>query len=71
MAFVVLLLLELLLLAVCLQQCKPTHVEPREGDCSFVFDASLAKQQLGWEPKVPLSEGMDLTIAFERQRCGV
>lgn len=50
---------------------KPDHVEPREGDCSFMFDASFAKKQLGWQPKVSLPEGMDLTIAYERKRCGV
>ncbi len=48
-----------------------THVAPREGDCSFVFSAERARRELGWTPKVTLSEGMDLTIAFERKRCGV
>jgi UDP-glucose 4-epimerase len=51
--------------------CTPSHVEPREGDCSFVFDAGFAKKQVGWQPKVSLTDGMDLTIAYERVRCQV
>ncbi len=30
-------------------------------------DISLAKETLGWEPKVPLEEGLDRTIAYFRQ----
>ena len=30
-------------------------------------DISLAKEALGWEPKVPLEEGLDRTIAYFRQ----
>jgi UDP-glucuronate decarboxylase len=30
-------------------------------------DISLAKEQLGWEPKIPLDEGLDLTIAYFRK----
>ena len=30
-------------------------------------DISLAKKALGWEPKVPLEEGLDRTIAYFRQ----
>ena len=29
-------------------------------------DIDLAKQLLGWEPKISLSEGMDLTINYFR-----
>jgi UDP-glucuronate decarboxylase len=30
-------------------------------------DITLAKQKLGWEPKIPLSEGLDHTIAYFAQ----
>ena len=31
-------------------------------------DIELAKRVLGWEPKVPLSEGLDRTIAYFKSR---
>lgn len=31
-------------------------------------DIELAKRELGWEPKVPLSEGLDRTIAYFKSR---
>jgi UDP-glucuronate decarboxylase len=34
-------------------------------------DISLAKSRLGWEPKVPLDEGLALTIEFFRRALGV
>lgn len=36
----------------------PTHRKP---------DITLAKQELGWEPQVKLSEGLDKTIAYFKQ----
>jgi UDP-glucuronate decarboxylase len=30
-------------------------------------DIALAKEALGWEPRVPLEEGLDRTIAYFRQ----
>jgi len=30
-------------------------------------DISLAKQKLGWEPKVPLDEGLEKTIAYFKE----
>jgi UDP-glucuronate decarboxylase len=30
-------------------------------------DISLAKEALGWDPRVPLEEGLDRTIAYFRQ----
>lgn len=34
-------------------------------------DISLAAQQLGWAPTIPLSEGLDKTIAYFRQKLGL
>ncbi len=34
-------------------------------------DITRARQILGWEPSVPLDEGLEKTIAFFRQRMGV
>ena len=34
-------------------------------------DISLAKKHLGWEPKVPLAEGVARTIAYFRKELGV
>lgn len=33
-------------------------------------DIALAKQALGWEPRIPLSEGLDRTIAYFREALG-
>ena len=32
-------------------------------------DISLAKELLGWEPKVPLAQGLEKTIAYFRSKC--
>lgn len=32
-------------------------------------DISLAKELLGWEPKVPLAEGLAKTIAYFRAKA--
>jgi UDP-glucuronate decarboxylase len=40
-----------------LPQDDPTRRQP---------DISLAKKMLGWEPKVPLREGLEKTIAWFR-----
>jgi UDP-glucuronate decarboxylase len=34
-------------------------------------DITLAKKHLGWEPKVPLAEGIERTIAYFRKELGV
>ena len=34
-------------------------------------DISLAKQKLGWEPKVELSTGLELTINYFRKELGL
>jgi UDP-glucuronate decarboxylase len=33
-------------------------------------EISLAGAQLGWKPTIPLSDGLDRTIAYFRQRIG-
>ncbi len=40
----------------------PTHRKP---------DITLAKEKLGWEPKIKLSEGLDKTIAYFKSVFGV
>ncbi|MEM9080877.1 MAG: UDP-glucuronic acid decarboxylase family protein [Verrucomicrobiota bacterium] len=34
-------------------------------------DISLAEEKLGWEPKVPLAEGLEMTIAHFKEELGV
>ena len=34
-------------------------------------DISIAQKELGWEPKVPLEEGLEKTIAYFRQDLGL
>ncbi|MGJ8725450.1 MAG: UDP-glucuronic acid decarboxylase family protein [Roseibacillus sp.] len=34
-------------------------------------DITIARRELGWEPKVPLSEGLEKTIAFFRKDLGL
>lgn len=40
-----------------LPQDDPTQRQP---------DITLARQTLGWEPKVPLEEGLERTVAYFR-----
>ena len=47
---------------------KVTHLPlPADDPKQRRPDISLAKEALGWEPKVPLEEGLDRTIAYFRQ----
>jgi UDP-glucose 4-epimerase len=42
---------------------------PKPGEVSRVYlDASAAREQLGWEPVVPLQEGIARTVAYFRSR---
>ncbi|MFQ5860741.1 MAG: SDR family oxidoreductase [Dehalococcoidia bacterium] len=42
---------------------KAASGPPRVGDVDKVYlDASKARQELGWEPKVPLAEGLQMTV---------
>jgi UDP-glucose 4-epimerase len=48
------------------------HAPRRPGDIYLsYFDISKAKQGLGWEPQVELSEGMRRTIEFFRERLKI
>ena len=48
---------------------KPTYTEPRAGDVyRIALDASKARRELGWEPKVSLEEGLRRTVASIRDR---
>ena len=48
---------------------EPTYTEPRAGDVyRIALDASRARRELGWEPKVSLEEGLRRTVASIRDR---
>ena len=48
---------------------EPTYTEPRPGDVyRIALDASRARRELGWEPKVSLEEGLRRTVAAIRDR---
>jgi dTDP-glucose 4,6-dehydratase len=45
------------------------HVEDRPGhDRRYSLDCGKAKDELGWEPAVPFSEGLAQTVAWYRER---
>jgi UDP-glucose 4-epimerase len=47
------------------------HVQPKLGEVrSITIDPSRARRALGWEPQVPLSEGLARTIAYFRAALG-
>ena len=41
------------------------HDDPRQRRP----DITLASRELGWQPKVPVREGLKRTIAYYRERC--
>jgi UDP-glucuronate decarboxylase len=43
---------------------------PQDDPCQRRPDISLAKDQLGWEPTIPLREGLKPTIEWFRQKIG-
>ena len=46
---------------------EPILTSKRPGEIDRIcLDASLAKAELGWEPTIPLEEGMSRTVAFYR-----
>ena len=56
--------------ALVIQPFKPIYADKRAGeidDCVLAIDK--AKQQLGWAPKVSLTEGLQMTAAFFRERA--
>jgi UDP-glucose 4-epimerase len=50
---------------------EPQYGPPRPGDIHAIsLDASLARIELGWTPKVGLETGLALTVEFFRQQTG-
>ncbi|HCV28671.1 MAG TPA: NAD-dependent epimerase/dehydratase family protein [Dehalococcoidia bacterium] len=50
---------------------KPEYGPPRPGDIHAIsLDASLARIELGWTPKVGLETGLARTVEFFRQQVG-
>lgn len=50
-------------------QMKPQHGPARRGDVYRIsLDNSLAREELGWEPRVSLEEGLSLTVDYFRER---
>jgi UDP-glucose 4-epimerase len=48
---------------------SPRFGPPRPGDLrSSILDPSRAKEVLGWEPQVPLAEGLEKTIKWFRKK---
>ncbi|MDK2786137.1 MAG: UDP-glucose 4-epimerase [Thermotoga sp.] len=47
---------------------EPVYKPPRKGDVrKSILDWTKAKEKLGWEPKVPLEEGLRLTVEYFRK----
>ncbi len=44
---------------------------PKDDPTQRRPDITLAKEKLGWEPKIPLNEGLDKTIAYYKKKLGV
>lgn len=44
---------------------------PQDDPLQRKPDISLAQEKLGWEPKIHLEEGLDLTIAYFKQVLGI
>ena len=50
--------------------CKELHGPAKKGEqARSVVDISRLHQELGWEPKVPLREGLKRTVEFFRERA--
>ena len=48
---------------------EAVHADRRPGEAARVsLDSSRAKAALGWEPQVPLREGIQLAVEWHRQR---
>jgi UDP-glucose 4-epimerase len=47
----------------------PNFGPPRKGDVyRIALDNALARDQLGWEPRIPLEEGLSLTVDYFREQ---
>jgi len=50
--------------------CKELHGPAKKGEqARSVVDIARLRQELGWEPKVPLREGLARTVEFFRERA--
>ena len=48
---------------------EPIHGPRRKGDVyRIALDNSRAARDLGWQPRVPLEEGLTLTVDYFRER---
>jgi UDP-glucose 4-epimerase len=48
---------------------EPVHGPTRRGDVyRIALDNDRARQQLGWEPRVSLEEGLSLTVDYFREQ---
>lgn len=48
---------------------EPRYGPPRKGDVyRIALDNTRAKDQLGWEPRIPLDEGLRLTVEYFRDQ---
>jgi UDP-glucose 4-epimerase len=48
---------------------EPRFGPPRKGDVyRIALDNTQAKEQLGWEPRIPLDEGLRLTVEYFREQ---
>lgn len=51
--------------------CKEVHGPAKKGEqARSVIDTTKLRQELGWEPKVDLHEGLRRTVAFFEERMG-
>lgn len=51
--------------------CKEVHGPAKPGEqMRSVIDPSKIRQELGWDPKVDLTDGLKKTVAFFRERMG-
>lgn len=50
---------------------EPVHGPPKLGEVFRIYlDASKARTELGWEPRVSFEEGLALTVAYFREQEG-
>jgi UDP-glucose 4-epimerase len=51
--------------------CKEVHGPAKQGEqMRSVVDPTKIRQELGWDPKVELTEGLKKTVAFFREKLG-
>lgn len=50
---------------------KPIYTDPRPGEVYRIhLDITKARRELGWEPRVPLREGLARTVEYYREELG-